>query len=95
MIMGGFKDKAIAQSEPADPATLADLADDNLSVFCWCNRCGHNAKLDTAPLIDCLGPLFPVPELGSRMRCSACDSRDIATRPAWPSHGGGAIARHG
>jgi hypothetical protein len=28
------------------------------------------------------------------MRCTACEARDVATRPAWPHHGGGAIARH-
>jgi hypothetical protein len=29
------------------------------------------------------------------MRCTSCEARDIATRPAWPRHGGGQIARHG
>ena len=53
-----------------------------------------NAELGVAPLIAGLGAHFPVPELGSRMRCTACEARDVATRPAWPHHGGGAIARH-
>ena len=36
-----------------------------------------------------------LPELGGRMRCTSCDARDVATRPAWPRHGGGQIARYG
>ena len=92
--MGSFKNRDIERGEPRDPTTLADLAIEDLGVFCWCNRCNHNAELATSLLIDSLNPQFPVPELGSLMRCSACGARDVATRPAWPSHGGGAITRH-
>ncbi|MEK9850803.1 MAG: hypothetical protein VW665_09885 [Candidatus Puniceispirillum sp.] len=92
--MGWYKRKSIIESEPSQPATLADMMRDGLSVFCWCNRCGHNAVLDPAPLANNLGDMFPVPELGAHMRCSRCQTRDITTRPAWPSHGGGQIARH-
>lgn len=92
--MGRFKNQHMAATEPTTPTTLQDLATDGLDVFCWCNRCGHNAELHIAPLIARLGPLFPVPELGGRMRCTSCQARDIATRPAWPKHGGGQIARH-
>lgn len=92
--MGAFKNQDIQRTEPLTPVTLGDLVSENLDVFCWCNRCGHNAELGVAPLIAGLGAHFPVPELGSRMRCTACEARDVATRPAWPHHGGGAIARH-
>jgi hypothetical protein len=34
-------------------------------------------------LVAQLGPDFPVPEIGTRMRCSACGAKDVATRPAW------------
>ena len=53
-----------------------------------------NAKLTTALLIPQLGPNFPVPEIGTRMRCSACASKDIATRPSWPARDQG-LARSG
>lgn len=43
-------------------------------------------------LIQQLGPAFPVPEIGARMRCSSCASKDVATRPAWPSRG--QVTRH-
>ncbi|MDB3892442.1 hypothetical protein N9368_04935 [Alphaproteobacteria bacterium] len=92
--MGGFKKQHTARSEPSNPTNLGDLKKENLQIFCWCNRCGHNADIDVDPLISALGSLFPVPEIGGRMRCSSCQARDITTRPAWPSYGGGQIARH-
>ena len=70
--MGAFKRRQTARHDPVDPATLGDLANEGLHVFCWCHRCGHNAELDTSTLIARLGPLFPVPELGGRMRCTSC-----------------------
>jgi len=69
---------------------LGDLA--GVAVFCWCNRCGHNAVVETAGLIAELGPAYPVPEVGARMRCSGCGSKDVATRPHWP--GLGQVTRH-
>lgn len=91
--MGGFKRRLIEDEESRKrPTCLADLQASKVGVFCWCNRCGHNSKADTDQLAAQLGPDFPVPEIGSRMRCSACGSKDVATRPAWPSLG--QIARH-
>ena len=92
--MSGFKNRDIELNEARNPATLSDLSAEDMGVFCWCNRCNHNAEVSTSLLINRLGPLFPVPKLGSLMRCSECNARDVATRPAWPSYGGGAIARH-
>ena len=92
--MERFKNRHVERSESRNPSTLADLDAENMGVFCWCNRCNHNAEVSTLLLIDKLGRQFPVPEIGSMMRCSVCNARDVATRPAWPSHGGGAIARH-
>lgn len=74
-------------------ATLGEIAEAGVAVFCWCNRCSHNAVLETVRLIAELGPDFPVPEVGARLRCSGCASKDIATRPHWP--GLGQVARHG
>jgi hypothetical protein len=92
--MGNFKNRNNKLSESKNPTTLEDLVNEGMGVFCWCNRCNHNAVLETSSLIDRLGILFPVPEIGGLMRCSACNSKDVVTRPAWPSYGGGAISRH-
>lgn len=92
--MSGMKrrleqDRAAAERRPA---TLGQMRDEALDVFCWCNRCGHNATVATALLLAQLGPAMPVPEVGARMRCSSCGAKDVATRPAWPSPG--VITRH-
>ncbi|HXQ66677.1 MAG TPA: hypothetical protein VN980_08910 [Alphaproteobacteria bacterium] len=92
--MAGFKRRLLAAEDGRLKAiTLAELLDAKVDVFCWCNRCGHNAVLAAARLLAELGPGFPVPELGGRMRCTGCGSKDVATRPAWPSLG--PVARHG
>jgi hypothetical protein len=75
-----------------DAITLGDLRDAGLALFCWCNRCGHNAVIATEALIAVLAPGTPVPAIGQRMRCSACGGSDISTRPAWPS--AGPVTRH-
>jgi hypothetical protein len=90
--MGRLKGEATARSETrarrrSPPARLRDLFARGLEVFCWCNRCGHNARLPTARLIAQLGPDMPVPEVGARLRCSGCQSKDVATRPDWPAVG--------
>jgi hypothetical protein len=92
--MAGFKRRLLAAEDGRLKAiTLAELLDAKVDVFCWCNRCGHNAVMAAARLLAELGPGFPVPELGGRMRCTGCGSKDVATRPAWPSLG--TVARHG
>jgi len=92
--MAGFKRKLLAAEDKRLKAiTLAELATAGVDIFCWCNRCSHNAVLAATRLLAELGPDFPVPEIGGRMRCSGCGAKDVATRPAWPSLG--PVARHG
>jgi len=62
---------------------MIDLARGGIGVLCLCNRCGHRAEAATTVLVSQLGPDFPVPEIGTRMRCGSCGSKDVATRPAW------------
>ena len=83
--MGSFKRRTVADADRRKrAATLADIAEQGLDVFCWCNRCGHNAVIAATRLLRQLGPGTPVPEVGTHLRCTGCGSRDIATRPAWP-----------
>jgi len=92
--MGRLKEHMIEDDEAGRRATrLGDLDAENVPVFCWCNRCSHNATVDLSLLISRLGPAMPVPEVGATMRCSSCGSKDVATRPAWPSLG--RVTRHG
>jgi hypothetical protein len=86
--MGRIKESRQRQEDAGiRAATLGELAADGLGVFCWCNRCGHNAVLAIGRLVDELGHAFPVPEVGGRLRCTGCGGKDIATRPAWPGLG--------
>ncbi len=91
--MAGFKRRELAERDRRlGAATLGELDAQGVAVFCWCNRCGHNAVLATQPLIAALGPDYPVPDAGARLRCSSCSSKDVATRPDWPSLG--QVTRH-
>ncbi len=92
--MAGLKRRAIAAEERGRrPITLGELAARSIDVFCWCNRCTHNATVGIERLMGELGPGLAVPEVGARMRCTGCGAKDVATRPAWPSPG--QVTRHG
>jgi len=91
--MGRLKQRRLASEDHDRRATaLGDLQRDGIKIFCWCNRCGHNAVLPADLFIAQLGPAFPVPDVGAHTRCSGCGGKDVATRPAWPSLG--QVARH-
>lgn len=91
--MAGMKRALLrAEDDRRHAVTLAQLRDQGHDVFCWCNRCAHNAVIPTGYLLDRLGPDMPVPDVGAHMRCTGCGTRDIATSPAWPSPG--LVTRH-
>jgi hypothetical protein len=55
------------------PVTIGDLMRDRRLLWVYCRECGRERDLDPATL-----PLpgdHPVPDVGKRMRCSACGSR--------------------
>ena len=56
--MGWHKWQQTKSNDPENPATLADMIHEGLSIFCWCNRCGHNSIVDPVPLTDVLGSFF-------------------------------------
>jgi hypothetical protein len=91
--MSKFKDHLLGEEDRRLKAVaLGELAEAGIDVFCWCNRCSHNAVLGTDRLLAEMGPAQAVPEIGARLRCTGCGSKDIATRPAWPSLG--QVTRH-
>ncbi len=78
--MSGFKKRMIAAQERlARPDRLGTLAARGGVIFCWCNRCAHHARIDGRQLSLTLGPDFPVPEVGVKLRCSNCGAKDVAT----------------
>jgi hypothetical protein len=88
-----MKQRRLANEERDRRATaLGELEREAINIFCWCNRCGHNAVLPVDLFIAQLGPNFPVPDVGAHTRCGGCGGKDVATRPAWPSLG--QVAHH-
>ncbi|HEY7609963.1 MAG TPA: hypothetical protein VIF14_12080 [Alphaproteobacteria bacterium] len=80
--MSGFKERFTAAQERLNrPDRLGALAARGGAIFCWCNRCAHHARIDGRQLTLTLGPDFPVPEVGARLRCSNCGAKDVATSP--------------
>lgn len=91
--MGRMKQEHLEEEEGRRHATvLGELQQEGIGIFCWCNRCGHNAVMPVAVFIAQFGPAFPVPDIGAHLRCSGCGSKNIAARPAWPSLG--QVTRH-
>ena len=91
--MSQIKQRAIAARDRGlHPVMLGDLSARRIDVQCWCNRCPHHGILPVSMLIASFGPDCPVPEVGARLRCSGCGSKDIATRPNWSSLG--IVAQH-
>ena len=74
------------------PATLADMVEQGLDIWCWCNGCCHHAVLDTAVLIHRLGADQSVPGVADHAYCGNCGSREVETRPNWPTVG--VVAQH-
>ena len=62
------------------PVTIGHLINANKLLWVYCLSCYREADVDPATLP--LPPTTPVPTLGvSHMRCSACGSRHIETKP--------------
>lgn len=70
-----------------EPETLAGLAEKGLPVWVWCEDCCHNKDVPVSSLLAHLPATTPVPEVRHYMRCSRCQSRNVATRPSWPKSG--------
>jgi hypothetical protein len=56
------------------------------AVTATCETCNRSADVN----VDALPETVHVPDVGQRLRCSACNNKAINTRPAWhtgPSQG--------
>ena len=69
------------------PTTLANMADEGLDIWCWCNGCCHHSVLATDMLIARLGHDQGVPGVAVHAYCGNYGSRDVETRPNWPTVG--------
>jgi hypothetical protein len=71
-----------------EPMTLANMRENGVggvgSVVATCAKCRHEGVLD----VQRWPADTPVPDVGLKLRCSACGGRDIDTRPNWSEQGG-------
>ena len=66
------------------PVTLGDLIREGKLLWTCCRDCCRERDIDPATIPmppDPMPPEFPVPEVGSRMTCSVCGSREVETKP--------------
>jgi len=71
--------RAVELMQPTGPVTLGDLVRDDKLLWIYCCACGRERSVNpaTVPL-----PLkTPVPEVSKHIKCSACGSRKINTKP--------------
>ena len=61
--------------------TLDELIRDGKRLWAYCRECQHNRFLDPRDIP--LPGSYPVPKVGKRMKCSACGSRNIHSKPEW------------
>jgi len=52
------------------------------SVDATCEACQHEATVN----VDALPDSLYVPDVALRLKCSACGSKNIHTRPDWREH---------
>ena len=71
--------KDIRQSPPV---TLGDLVSEDKLLWLYCCDCGRERNVN--PTAIPLPPETPVPDVRKRMKCSACGSRKINTKPELP-----------
>ena len=64
---------------PPGPVTLDDLIREDKLLWVYCCDCCH--ERDVNPATVPLPAETPVPVVGKRMKCSACGSRKVDTRP--------------
>jgi hypothetical protein len=68
-----------------EPVTLGHLISDNKLLWCYCRGCGRERDINPATVP--LPAATPVPDIGKRMKCSACGSRAIDAKPELYSGG--------
>ena len=71
------------------PVTLGDLIHEAKLLWVYCLECCRERDVD--PNTIPLPKSFPVPNIGARMKCTACGSRQIDTRPEL--YPGGVVAQ--
>jgi hypothetical protein len=67
------------RAPPGPPMSLANMRANGVRAVASCESCNHSADV----IVDDLPEAAYVPHVGKRLRCSACNGKQINTRPAW------------
>jgi hypothetical protein len=70
---------ALAPSGQGGSSHLGDLVREDKLLWVYCCDCGH--ERDVSPAMVPLPAETSVPDVGKHMKCSACGSRKINTKP--------------
>ena len=82
MIVGISRRARDRDGKITEPMTRANMRDNGVnSVVATCAKCLHEGVAQRWPADT------PVPDVGLRLRCSACGGREIDTRPNWLEQG--------
>jgi hypothetical protein len=66
-----------------EPMSLGNMREHGVrSVEATYEDCKHEARVN----VDAIPDGVPVPDVALRLRCSACGSKNITTRPDWTQH---------
>jgi len=59
------------------PMTLGNALATRVHLIVWCKTCQHHAEPEFADQVARYGPELTVIDWASRLRCSACDGREV------------------
>jgi hypothetical protein len=77
---------------PEQRLRLSEMVRLKLKLSAWCGHCGRYRVMDPGPVARRLKRDATVGELGRKLKCSACGSREVQARP---HYGGlGVVSRH-
>jgi hypothetical protein len=72
-----------SEGREIEPMPLANMREHGVrSIDAECRDCKREALVN----VDSLPDALPVPDVALRLRCSACGSKNIVTRPNWREH---------
>jgi hypothetical protein len=64
---------------PMDLASMREHGARSVVVICQRHGCGHESSIN----VDGWPDDMPVPDVGLKLKCSRCGSKDIKTIPDW------------
>ena len=77
---------------PEQRLRLSEMIRLKLKLSAWCSHCGRYRVMEPGPIARRLKRDAMVGEVSRQLKCSACGSREVETRPHYGSLG--VVSRH-